>query len=343
MKPFRNSPFACRPLQRDRREVRIWPALIVSMSFLTIAVSSWAQGPPRVAWMWSGTVEGTATIREAFLTGMRENGMVEGMQYVLLERYAEGKYDRFPALADELVKRDPAVVMVNTIAAVRVVQQTTKVVPIVFVHVSDPVGSGLVASLARPGGNTTGLANQAEDVIEKYVELARETLPHTSRIAALVNPRNPTHPKLFGLVSASASAAGIAARAFEVRSPEEFEGTFGEIARYRPDALLGVPEAMFFDQRERICSFAARQRIPAIFPQADFVTSGCLMSYASSRSGLHRRSALFVKKILAGAKPADLPVEQPTQFELVINLRTAKALGLTIPQSLLSRADEVIQ
>jgi putative ABC transport system substrate-binding protein len=335
MKHFRNSKF----------EIRNWPKLILSVValILSLAVSSWAQGPPRIAWLWSGTVEGTGTIREAFLTGMRENGMVEGMQYVLLERYAGGKYDRFPTLAEELVKRDPAILMINTIAAGRAVQRTTKVIPIVFVHISDPVGSGLVASLARPGGNITGLANQAEDVIEKYVELARQALPNTSRLAALVNPSNPTHPKLFGLVSASASAAGIAARAFEVRSPEEFEGTFGEIARYRPDALLGVPEAMFFDQRERICSFAARQRIPAIFPQADFVTSGCLMSYASSRSGLHRRSALFVKKILAGAKPADLPVEQPAKFDLLINLKTAKGLGLTIPQSLLMRADEVIE
>jgi putative ABC transport system substrate-binding protein len=310
---------------------------------LALAVPSWAQTPPRIAWMWPGTPKGTATIRAAFMTGMSENGMVEGKHYILDERYAEGKYNRFPALTDELLKPNPAIIMVNTIPAVQAAQQATRTVSIVFVHINDPVGSGLITSLARPGGNTTGLSTQNEDAVNKYVELLREVLPRASRIAALVNPSNPSHAKLFATVSASAGTSGIAARAFEVASPDSLDAVFGEIAQYRPDALLGMPEATFFDQRERICSLAVGRRIPAIFPQADYVTSGCLMSFATSRREMHRYSAIYVKKILDGAKPADLPVEQPTKFELAVNMKTAKVLGITIPQSVLLRADEVIQ
>ena len=164
---------------------------------LVLAVPCWAQAPPRIAWIWPGTPGGNATIVSAFKEGMRENGMVEGKHYILDERYAEGKYDRFPALADELLMRNPAILMVNTIASVRAAQQATKTVPIVFVHTNDPVGSGLVASLARPGGNTTGLSTQNEDVVEKYIELLRELLPRASRIAVLINPGNPSGPKMF--------------------------------------------------------------------------------------------------------------------------------------------------
>jgi putative ABC transport system substrate-binding protein len=310
---------------------------------LVVAVSSWAQSPPRIAWLWPGTLEGTATIRAAFMTGMRENGMVEGTHFVLDELYADGKYDRFPALVAEMAKRNPAIIMVNTIAAVRAAQQATRTIPIVFVHVNDPVGSGLVASLARPGGNTTGLSTQNEDAVNKYVDLAREIFPRATRIAALVNPSNPSHARLFLSVSRPAEGFKIAARAFEVRSPDALDAAFDEIARYQPDVLLGIPEATFFDQRRRICALAIERRIPAIFPQTDYVTSGCLMSFATSRREMHRYSALFVKKILDGAKPADLPVEQPTKFELAVNLKTANALGITIPQSILVRADEVIQ
>ena len=317
--------------------------IILVTMFLAIALPCWAQAPPRIAWIWPGSVEGNAIIVSAFKEGMRENGLMEGKDYLLDQRYAEGKYDRFSALTDELLKRNPAILMVNTITSVRAAQQATKMVPIVFVHTNDPVGSGLVASLAHPGGNTTGLSTQNEDVVEKYIELLRELLPRASRIAVLINPGNPSGPKMFKRVSASAGAIGITARAFEVTSPGGLDSVFGAIAKHRPDALLVIPEATFFDQRNRIAALAIGQRLPAIVPQSEYVASGCLISFGTNRPEVFRRSAIYVKKILAGAKPADLPVEQPTKFELVVNMKTAKALGITIPQSVLLRADEVIK
>jgi putative ABC transport system substrate-binding protein len=316
---------------------------IIFVSLLVISTPCWAQAPPRIAWIWPGSIEGNTIIVSAFKDGMRENGLVEGKDYVLDERYAEGKYDRFPVLADELLKRNPSIIMVNTVASVRAAQKATTKVPIVFVYTNDPVGSGLVASLARPGGNTTGLSTQFEDVVEKYIELLHELLPRASRIAVLVNPGNPTGPKMFKLVSASAEAFGITARAFEVTSPSGLDSVFSTIAKYRPDALLVIPEATFFDQRSRIAALAIGQRLPAIVPQSEYATSGCMISFGTNRREVFRRSAIYVKKILAGTKPADLPVEQPTKFELVVNMKTAKALGVTIPQSVLMRADEVIE
>ena len=310
---------------------------------LAIAVPCWAQAPPRIAWLWPGSQEGSVNLLSAFKDGMRDNGMVEGKHYVLDERYADGKYNQFPSLAADLLKRNPAILMVNTIASVRAAQQATKTVPIVFVHTNDPVGSGLVASLAHPGGNTTGFSTQNEEAINKYIELLREVLPRASRIAVLTNPSNPSCAKMFERVRAVTSSFGITARAFEATSPEGLDAAFRAIAKYRPNALLVLPEAMFYDQRVPISKFSISLRIPTIAAQSEFVTSGCLMSFGVNRREVFRRSAIYVKKILEGAKPADLPVEQPTKFEIVVNIKTAKVLGITIPRSLLLRADEVIQ
>ena len=274
---------------------------------------------------------------------MRENGMVEGQHYVLDERYADGEYDRFPALTEELLALKPAIIMVNTIASVRVAQQATKTVPIVFVATNDPLGSGLIASYARPGGNTTGLSTQMEDVVTKPLQLLRELLPHASRIAVLVNPGNPSGPKLFEHLRTSALRLGIDAVAVEVASPQGLDAALDSIAQLRSEALLGVPDAMLASERERIAAFAIRSRIPSFGTARENAVAGALITYGFVQREQFRRAAIYVKKILAGAKPADLPVEQPTKFELVINLKTAKALGLTIPQSLLLRADEVIR
>ncbi|MBI5634341.1 MAG: ABC transporter substrate-binding protein [Nitrospirae bacterium] len=303
----------------------------------------WAQAPPRIAWLWTGSPEGEANIVFAFKDGMRENGMIEGKHYILDERYAEGNYERFPALADELLKRNPAIIMANTIASVRAAQQATKTVPIIFVSTNDPVGSGLVASLAHPGGNTTGLSSQHEDAINKYIELLREVLPRASRIAVLSNPDNPSIPKMFERLRVMASSFGITARAFEVTTPKGLDAAFSAIAQYRPNALLVLPDSMFSAQPGPISKFAISQRIPTIASNSQFVTSGCLISFGTNRLEVFRRAAIYVKKILGGAKPADLPVEQPTKFELAVNVKTAKAFGITIPRSLLLRADEVIQ
>ena len=327
------------------RQMRTVPRLVawIASALLLLALPAWAQAPARIAFIFSASATWSATRLASFKQGMRENGLLEGKHYMIDDRYAEGNYERFPAIADELLKRNPAVILVNTIASVRAAQQATKAIPIVFVSTNDPVGSGLVASLRQPGGNTTGLSNQAEDAMAKYVELLHEALPRATRIAVLINPANPSNPKLFEQVRAAAGGLGIAARAFEAVSPAALDAAFGAIAKDRPDALVVVSDSVFFGQHERISAFALKNRIPAFGPGSEFVTAGSLIAYSASRLEMYRRAATYVKKILAGAKPGDLPVEQPTKFDLVINLKTAKALGLTIPPSLLGRADEVVQ
>ena len=318
---------------------------LIALGASAFATPSWAQTktPARIAWIGPGSASATAMRVSAFKDGMRENGLLEGKHYVLDERYAEGNYDRFPALTDELLKRNPAIIMVTTIASVRAAQQATKTIPILFISTNDPVGSGLVASLARPGGNTTGLSSQNEDTVSKYVELLRELLPRAARVAALVNPGNPSGIRMFERARDSAGGFGIGARAFEAASPQGLDAAFNAITQYRPDALLVVADSMLGSERDRIAAFALKQRIPAIASQSDFVVSGCLMSYGTNTIELFRRAATYARKILAGAKPADLPVEQPTKFELLINSKTAKTLGITIPQSILIRADKVIE
>ncbi len=303
----------------------------------------WAQAPARIAWVWPGSAENSVVFLAAFRQGMRENGLTEGKHFVIEQRFGEGRYERFPALVDELLKHDPAVIMVVTIASVQAAQKATRTVPIVFVSTNDPVGSGLVDSLARPGGNTTGLSNQNEDLVPKYLELLRETLPQASRVAVLSNPGNRSNPKMSARVRDLAAGFGITTRVFEATSPEALDAALSAMTGYRPDAMLIVPDALFSDQRDRVGAFALNNRIPTFSQQSEMVASGSLMSYGTQRRELYRRAATYVKKIIAGTKPADLPVEQPTKFELVINLRTAKALGLTIPKALLLRADEVIE
>jgi len=297
----------------------------------------------RIAYI-SPSRPGTVAINlSAFRDGMREHGLLEGAHYILDEKYAEGNYDRFPALTAEALRSNPAIIMVQTIASVRAAQQATKSVPIVFVSTNDPVGSGLVASLARPGGNTTGLSTQNEDTVSKYVGLLRELLPRAKHVAALVNASNPSGAKMFERVRTLASGVGISAKAFTVTSPESYDAAFRSIAQYRPDALMIMPDASITDQYHRISPFALKNRILTIANSSGFVTSGGLISYGAYTPDLYRRAATHVKKILAGAKAGDLPIEQPTKFELVINMKTAKLLGLKIPKWILVQADKVIE
>ena len=312
-------------------------------SALAVAAPMRAQALPRIAWIGPSDAAGQVRYIAAFKEGMRENGLLDGKDYVLDAQYADGHYDRFPAMVDAALKRDPALIVVITIASVRAAQQATKAVPIVFVSTNDPLGSGLVASLARPGGNTTGISNQAEDVIVKYVELLREALPQTKRVAVLLNPGNPSNLRMFERVRGSAHDRGISVTAYEAGSPEAIDAALERIARQRPDALLPNSDAMLLQYRDRIAAFALKERLPSIGTSPETAKSGYLLAYGANRPDMYRRAATYARKILAGAKPADLPVEQPTKFELVINLKTAKALGVTIPQSLLLSADEVIQ
>ena len=311
---------------------------------LALALPAPAQAPARIAWIGPGSASGHTSRLAAFKDGLREQGMLDGQHYVVDERYAQGKYERLPALTAELLERKPAVIMVTTLASVRAAQQATRTVAIVFVNTNDPVANGLIASFARPGGNTTGLTNQAEDTMAKYVELLREVLPRATRVAVLSNPGNASTSKLFDQVRAAAGGFGISARLFEAASPEGLDAGFSAIAQHRPEALLVISDAMLIDQHARISEFALMHRMPLFAPTAEFVASGSLIAYASSRVAAYRRAAVYVKKIIfEGVKPADLPVEQPTKFELTINLKTAKALGIVIPQGVLLRADEVIQ
>ena len=316
---------------------------LAALLLLPALPAVWAQSPPRIAWIWPGSESAELPRSSAFKEGMRENGMVQGQDYILDERYADGNYERLPAITDELLARKPAILMVNTIASVRVAQQATKTVPIVFVATNDPLGSGLIASYARPGGNTTGLSTQNEDVVTKHLQLLRELLPQVSRIAVLVNPGNPSNPNLFEHLRTSALRLGIDAVAVDVASPQGLDAALGMIAQHRPEALLALPDAMLFSVRDRIAAFAIRSRIPQLAIARENAVAGALITYGFVQREQFRRAAIYVKKILAGAKPADLPVEQPSKFELVINLKTARAIGITIPQSLLLRADEVIQ
>ena len=310
---------------------------------LLLTTPAWAQSPPRIVFIWPGSASGELPRSSAFKEGLREIGLVQGRHYQLEELYADGQYDRFPAMAAEVMKQPPALIMVVTIASVQAVQQATKTVPIVFVATNDPLGSGLIASYARPGGNTTGLSSQLEDTLIKNLQLLREVLPRAKRIAALVNPGNPSGPKLFEHLRASALGLGIDAVAFDVASPQGLDAALSAMKQYRPDAFLAMPDSMFFSLRGRIGTFIFENRIPSFATGRESAEAGALISYAFAQSDMFRRSATYVQKILAGAKPADLPVEQPTKFELIINLKTARALGLTIPQSLLLRADEVIE
>jgi putative ABC transport system substrate-binding protein len=316
---------------------------VLALLSLGIAVSAIAQTPPRVAIISPISEGGGATRLAALKDGLRDNGLIEGKHYVLDVRYADGNADRFPALAQDVVQRNAAVIVVVNAASVRAAQQATKTIPIVFIATPDPVGLGLVASLARPGGNTTGMTGIAEDLVAKHVELVQQTLPHARRLAVLIRSSQPEHTKMFDKVRATAAGFGIDARAFDAPKPPALDPTLVAIAEYRPDALLIFTSAFFYGERERISAFALKNRIPTVAGESEFVDAGMLMAYATQYTEMFRHAAVYVKKVLAGVKPADLPIEQPTRFELVINLKTAKALDIKIPQTILLRADRVIE
>jgi putative ABC transport system substrate-binding protein len=284
---------------------------------------------------------------EAFRQGLRDLGYVEGRNLVIEYRDAEGKVDRLPALAAELValKVDVIVTDGGTIAALAA-KQATRTLPIVFAAVGDPVTSGLVTSLARPGGNVTGLSSLFPELVGKRLELLTQAVPGVNRIAVLRLPgalgERTAKDMLMG-TEVAARALGVRLQVVEARGSDDFDRAFSDMTRARAGALTVLPSNMFLREHRRLVDLAAKSRLPAVYPSREFVDAGGLMSYGPNTADLYRRSATYVDKILKGAKPADLPVEQPTKFELVINLKTAKALGLTIPPSVLARADEVIQ
>jgi len=302
-----------------------------------------AQTPARIAWVYPSTPETSVRCVAAFRDAMREQGLVEGKQYSLDMTYADGDHNRFPALAREALQRNPALVIGQTIAAIRAIQQATSTVPIVFMGVNDPVRSGLVTNLARPEGNTTGSSNQGEDVMGKHIELLREILPKAKRAAILVNPSNGSHPRMIEALRRSAGAVGIATQSFEASASADFPAAFGSIAKYRPDALIVITDSMFVGESERIAALALKHRIPTISGISTSVEAGGLISYGAPGVWFCQSGVPYVNSLLKGAKPADLPIRQPTVFELLLNAKTAKALGITLPKSMLARADRILQ
>lgn len=280
---------------------------------------------------------------QGFRQGLRDFGYVDGRNVTIESRWSEGKTERLPALAIELVQLKVDVIVASSTQAVRAAKQATSTIPIVMAVSSYPDKIGLVESLARPGANVTGLSNVAPEVGGKRLQLLREIAPKVSRVAVLWNPASPVEPLGFQELLAAARMAGVEIQSIEVRTPDDYTAAFASVTGNRADALYAFGNPVNFKNRQLIADFASKSRLPSIYEERLFVESGGLLSYAPSFTDLFRRAATYVDKILKGAKPADLPVEQPTKFELVINLKTAKAIGLTIPQSLLQRADEVIQ
>jgi putative ABC transport system substrate-binding protein len=288
----------------------------------------------------------TAVIPElnvAFFEALRELGWMEGKNVVFEHRYADNRLERLPELAADLVRLKVDVIAAAGTLAPLAAKRATTVIPIVMTAAGDPLGSGLVASLARPGGNVTGMSLMAPDLGAKRLELLKEFLPRLSRVAALWNAANPYSVLVFKETQAGGGKLGIEVRSLEVRGPDDFDSAFEAVRGLRPDALITVEDPLTADHRTRIAEFANRQQLPSLHGIREFVVAGGLISYGANLADLFRRAAYYVDKILSGAKPADLPVQQPTKFEMVINLKTAKALGLTMPTTLLARADEVIE
>ena len=279
----------------------------------------------------------------SFLQGMRESGYVERRNLIVEDRYAEGIIERLPELAAELVELKVDLILAWATPAVIATRRATSDIPIVMVGVADPVGSGLVATLARPGGNITGVSNLSRDLSSKMVELLVAVVPGINRLAVLRIPANPSSALQLQETEAAARSMNLALQVVELRSAAELDAAFASMSRSRAMGVIIFPEPMMVSERHRIADLALRNRLPTIFARRENVEAGGLLSYGSSLSDQFRYAATFVDKILKGAKPGDLPVEQPTKFELVINMKTAKALGLTMPQSLLLRADEVIE
>ena len=315
---------------------------------LAFPVCSLAQAQakvPRIGFLYFGSRTDFVEVdfSGAFLKGLRDLGYVEGKNIVIEWRFAEGKYERLAGLAAELAQLKVDMIVAASSPGVQAAQRATKTIPIVMVMVGNPVGAGFVASLARPGGNITGLSNVSLDVSIKYLELLHAAVPRLSRVAVLVNPTHPVHPYALKQIQAAAKTIGVNVLPVEASSAEQLDAAFQAMTRERAGALIVVADPLTIMQRHKIAQLAAKGRLPTMAWTRELVEAGGLMSYGQYLPEHYQRAATFVDKILKGAKPADLPVEQSTRLELLINRKTARALGLTIPQSLLISAEKVIE
>ena len=319
---------------------------VLTGTLLTAPLPAEAQQAPKIARIgYLGGISAVPQIHEAFLQGLQDLGYVVGRNVVIEYRDPEGKYERLPVLAAELVALKVDVIVCSGTPMALAAKQATRTIPIVFVAV-DPVTSGLVSSLARPGGNLTGLASLIPDLVGKCLELLNQAVPRVNRVAVLWLPGalgERTEKNMLTGADEAARALGVQLQFVEARRPADLDRAFSEMTKAHAGALAVLPSTILVRERRRLVDLAAKNRLPAIYTQTEFVDAGGLMFYGPNTADLHRRAAAYVDKILKGAKPADLPIEQPTKFELLINLKTAKALGLPIPPSLLARADQVIQ
>jgi len=321
-------------------------SLALGVVLLALAVAVEAQQPktiPRIGALLSGSPSTTGHYTDAFRQGLHDIGYVEGQTIAVEYLWAGDRSDRFAGLAAKLVRAKVDLILVWGTTAVTAAKQATSTIPIVFVAVADPVGSGVVASLARPGGNVTGLGTLGTEIAGKRIELLKEVIPRLVRVAVLRNVVNPVSVSMLKEAQLAAQAAGVQLQVVEVRESSGFESAFAAMTQERAEALVVLGDPVFLSYRTRLGDLAAKHRVPAIYWDSQFVEAQGLMSYGVSIADLFRRAAIFVDKILKGAKPADLPIEQPIKFELVINLKAAKQIGLTIPPNVLARADKVIK
>ncbi len=325
------------------KKVMVSVVVVLILAFFHLSEAQQPKKVPRIGFL-GGTAPSTVAARvEAFRQGLRELGYVEGKNIVIEYRYAEGKLDRLPALAAELVRLKVDVIVTGGPSATRPVKEATVTIPIVMAQDSNPVGNGFVASLARPGGNITGLSSYSTELNGKRLELLKEIVPRLSRVAVLGTSTEPGHAQSLRETDLAAGAFKVKLQYLDVLDPQDIETAFRAARKGRADGVLVLGSAVFNSHPTQIVELAVKSRLPATFWLSDFVEDGGLMSYGVSFIDLSRRAATYVDKILKGRKPADLPVEQPTKFELVINLKTAKQIGLTIPANVLARADKVIR
>ena len=298
---------------------------------------------PRIGFVVDGTPSTHSTRIQAFRQGLRELGYVEGKNIIIEWRYAEGRSELYAPLAAELVSLNVDVIVTSGTPAALAAKKATKTIPIVFASVGNPVGSGIVDSLAQPGANVTGLSSFTGDLSTKRLELLKEAFPKISRVAVLWYPSNASSALGWREIQATAPSLEVQLQSVEVRASSDFDGAFNAVIRERAQGILPHSGSFAINNRARILDFAGKNRLPAMYADTEFVEAGGLMAYGPTYADMNRRAAIYVDKILKGAKPADLPVEQPTKFELVINLKTAKEIGVTIPQKVLARADRVIK
>ena len=326
------------------RKAALLPILVV-VSVLAVGVIAEAQPTkiPRIGYLTGNSPSTNAARIEAFRQGLRELGYVEGKNIIIEWRYSEGKADRLPALAAELVRVKVEVIVTTGPGPTRAAKEATTTIPIVMAQDPDPVGNGFVASLARPGGNITGLATLAPEISGKQLELLKETVSRLSRVAVLGTSTRPGNAQNLKETELAAGAFGVKLQYLDVLIPKDLETAFRAASKGRVDGVLVLQTPLLTSHRTQVVDLAVKNRLPAIYATAEWVEDGGFMSYAASGTDLFRRSATYVDKILKGAKPADLPVEQPKKFELIINLKAAKQIGLTIPPNVLARADKVIK